>query len=401
MPGSLCPNEGTNARPSAKEFGLRDPMRREALYNLVWAVPVSKLARQFQLSDRGLAKLCHREGIPVPPRGYWAKLAAGHSVTQTPLPEPVAGRSPWISVAPKGSDYGAEGRAWLAKHTAAPPLDDAPSPHPEAPVHNHDVHVVAWRARSAVGNVRVRKRELQSAVHPTIARLLTDDREAWERQRSRYLGYHEKRQFAGAGPRRRLGLLNALLLALEKAGARADVADREGRAIIVTVGRMVVRCLLESTWMRTTRSTEREERLDFHVYAGGNSNASRFAWKERRGLVLESCLAEIATGILVAAELEQRDREWQYYNHLLRLRAEAFREQERQREKRRQEARDRLITDANHLRQADAIRSLVAAARRELNADSVEFGRWQCWALTEAEALDPIRSGGLVLAVPD
>lgn len=86
-------------------------MKREALYNLVWAVPVSKLARQFELSDRGLAKLCQREGIPVPPRGYWAKLAAGHSVTQTPLPEPVAGQSPWISVAPTGSDYGAEGRA--------------------------------------------------------------------------------------------------------------------------------------------------------------------------------------------------------------------------------------------------------------------------------------------------
>lgn len=386
---------------------MRDLMKREALYNLVWAVPVSQLARQFGLSDRGLAKLCQREEIPVPPRGYWAKLAAGHPVRQTPLPEPVPGQSEWISAAPTGSDFGADGRAWLAKRTAArkqagaPPFDDASCAGPEPPIHNHDVHVVAWRARSAIGNVRVRKRELQSAVHPTIARLLTDDREAWERQRSQYLGFHEKRQFAGAGPRRRLGLLNALLLALEKAGARADVSDREGRAIVVTVGRIAVRCRLESTWMRTTRNPEREERLDFHVYAGGNSYASRFAWKERRGLMLETCLAEIATGILVAAELKQRDSEWRDYNHLLRLRAEAFREQERQREKRRQEARDRLITDANHLRQADAIRSLVAAARRELNADSVEFGRWQCWALTEAEALDPVRSGGLVLEVPD
>jgi hypothetical protein len=263
------------------------------------------------------------------------------------------------------------------------------------------VHVVAWRALSAIGTVRVRKRELQATLHPTITRLLREDREALERQRSWYLGYDVKRSLTGAGPRRRLGLLNALFLALEKAGARADVSDEEGRAIVVTVGRMIVHCRMESTWMRTTRSPEREERLDFHVSAGGNSYSTRFTWKERRGLVLETCLAEIATGILVAAELEQRDREWQYYDDLLRLQAEAFRDQERQREKRRQEARDRLITDAKQLRQADAIRSLVAAARRKLNADSIEFARWQCWALTEANALDPVQSGRLTLTVPD
>lgn len=382
-------------------------MKREALYDLVWAVPVSKLARQFELSDRGLAKLCQREGIPVPPRGYWAKLAAGHPVRQAPLPEPMPGQSEWISAAPTGSAFGAEGRAWLAKRTAArkqagaPPFDDASCADPEPPIHNHDVHVVAWRARSAIGNVRVRKRELQATLHPTITRLLREDRGALERERSWYLGYDVKRPLTGAGPRRRLGLLNALFLALEKAGARADVSDQEGRAIVVTVGRMIVHCRMESTWMRTTRRPEREERLDFHVSAGGNSYSSRFTWKERRGLVLESCLPEIATGILVAAELEQRDREWQYYNDLLRLRAEAFREQERQREKRREEARDRLITDAKQLRQADAIRSLVAAARRELNADSIEFARWQCWALTEANALDPVQSGRLKLTVPD
>lgn len=252
-------------------------MKREALYNLVWAVPVSKLARQFELSDRGLAKLCQREGIPVPPRGYWAKLAAGHPVRQTPLPEPMPGQSEWISAAPTGSAFGAEGRAWLAKRTAArkqagaPPFDDASCADPEPPIHNHDVHVVAWRACSAIGNVRVRKRELQAALHPTITRLLREDRGALERERSWYLGYDVKRPLTGAGPRRRLGLLNALFLALEKAGARADVSDQEGRAIVVTVGRMIVHCRMESTWMRTTRRPEREERLDFHVSAGGNS----------------------------------------------------------------------------------------------------------------------------------
>jgi len=382
-------------------------LRREALYNLVWAVPVSKLARQFQLSDRGLAKLCQREGIPVPPRGYWAKLAAGHPVRQTPLPEPVPGQSEWISAAPTGSDVGAEGRAWLAKRTAprkqsgAPPIDDASRADPEPPRHNHDVHVVAWRACSAIANVRVRKRELQATLHPTITRLLREDREALERQRSWYLGYDVKRSLTGAGPRRRLGLLNALFLALEKAGARADVSDEEGRAIVVTVGRMIVNCRMESTWMRTTRNPEREERLDFHVSAGGNSYASRFTWKERRGLVLETCLAEIAVGILVAAELDQRDRQWRDYDELRKLRDEAIREQERQREKRRQDARDRLAAEAERLRQANGIRNLVATIRRECQPHDLALAGWQRWALAQADAIDPVRSGRLSFDVPD
>lgn len=379
---------------------MRDLMKREALYNLVWTIPVSKLARQFQLSDRGLAKFCHREGIPVPPRGYWAKLAAGHTVTQAPLPEPLAGQSEWVAVAPRGSDYGAEGRAWLAKRMPAIPPDEGPNPDPEPPAHNHDLHVHAWRARSAIGNVRIRKRELEATLHPTIARLLNEDREAWA-SRSLYSGYGAKRLLTGAGPHRRLGLLNALFLALEKAGARADVSDRDARTIAVTIGRAIVQCRLESTWMRTVRSPEREERLDFHVYAGSNSHTDRFIWKERRGLTLETWIGEIATGILVAAELEQRDREWRRYNDLLRLRAELFQEQERQREKRRQEARDRLIAEAAHLRQADDIRNLVAAARRGPDTDRIEFARWQSWALAQAASLDPVKSGRLVLIVPD
>lgn len=56
---------------------MRDLVARTTLYDLVWSVPVSRLAKQLQLSDRGLAKICAREDIPVPPRGYWAKLQYG------------------------------------------------------------------------------------------------------------------------------------------------------------------------------------------------------------------------------------------------------------------------------------------------------------------------------------
>lgn len=56
---------------------------RRELYDLVWSKPILKLAEEFGLSDRGLAKKCDRHRVPCPPRGYWAKLAAGKKVKQT------------------------------------------------------------------------------------------------------------------------------------------------------------------------------------------------------------------------------------------------------------------------------------------------------------------------------
>lgn len=61
-------------------------LTREELYALVWSEPTSKVAARYGISDRGLGKLCEREGIPVPPRGWWAKKAAGKRLEQPELP---------------------------------------------------------------------------------------------------------------------------------------------------------------------------------------------------------------------------------------------------------------------------------------------------------------------------
>ena len=64
----------------------RFTLTRQQLYDRVWATPVETLAHELGLSGRGLGKLCARLKIPVPPRGYWAKRAAGHRVSQPRLP---------------------------------------------------------------------------------------------------------------------------------------------------------------------------------------------------------------------------------------------------------------------------------------------------------------------------
>jgi len=62
-------------------------LRREELYEKVWSTPMQKLAREFGLSDVGLAKLCRRYQIPVPGRGYWRRPETGQTLARSPLPE--------------------------------------------------------------------------------------------------------------------------------------------------------------------------------------------------------------------------------------------------------------------------------------------------------------------------
>jgi hypothetical protein len=50
---------------------------RQPLYELVWTGPITTLAKTLPISDVGPAKACRRGAIPLPPRGYWARLNAG------------------------------------------------------------------------------------------------------------------------------------------------------------------------------------------------------------------------------------------------------------------------------------------------------------------------------------
>ena len=52
-------------------------LKRVDLYEQAWSIPMTKLAKQYQISDVGLAKICKKLKIPVPGRGYWAKKGKG------------------------------------------------------------------------------------------------------------------------------------------------------------------------------------------------------------------------------------------------------------------------------------------------------------------------------------
>lgn len=70
----------------------RFELTREDLYAQIWAEPMTKVAKRYGLSDRGLAKTCARMGIPVPGRGYWARVQSGQIPPQARLSTIKAGQ---------------------------------------------------------------------------------------------------------------------------------------------------------------------------------------------------------------------------------------------------------------------------------------------------------------------
>ena len=62
-------------------------MNRKDLYNLVWAKPLTTLAKEFSYSDNGIRKICKKHKIPIPKSGYWMKVKHNKKVTKIVLPK--------------------------------------------------------------------------------------------------------------------------------------------------------------------------------------------------------------------------------------------------------------------------------------------------------------------------
>lgn len=52
-------------------------IKRDELYEQVWAQPLTTLAASYGLSDVGLRKICKKLKIPLPGRGFWQRIGKG------------------------------------------------------------------------------------------------------------------------------------------------------------------------------------------------------------------------------------------------------------------------------------------------------------------------------------
>jgi len=59
---------------------------RDKLYEQVWGEPMRAVAKSYGVSDSYLARICRELGVPLPGRGYWAKVRAGKAPRKLKLP---------------------------------------------------------------------------------------------------------------------------------------------------------------------------------------------------------------------------------------------------------------------------------------------------------------------------
>jgi hypothetical protein len=88
-------NDG-RATGHPQPFAPKEWLRRLAAFIWEWmgeyfqaSQPMQKLAKEYGISDVGLAKVCKKLYVPLPGRGYWAKKAAGKTLERKPRLEPV------------------------------------------------------------------------------------------------------------------------------------------------------------------------------------------------------------------------------------------------------------------------------------------------------------------------
>jgi len=62
-------------------------IEREKLYELVWSKPMTDVAKDYDVSDKAIAKICGKLNVPVPGVGYWRKIEVGKNLPKQKFPD--------------------------------------------------------------------------------------------------------------------------------------------------------------------------------------------------------------------------------------------------------------------------------------------------------------------------
>ncbi|WP_326538483.1 hypothetical protein [Pseudorhodoferax sp.] len=361
-------------------------LTRQELYDLIWSQPRTTLATRLGLSDVALGKLCIREGIPAPPRGYWAKLEAGKGVARPTLPIRLPGQEPDVVVTPDAT-------SWRPVR-AGDPLP----PEPFFPERVEDQ--IAYAMKQVDPKFW---RQPLSNPHAALRKVLDGER----RRRARHLahGYSwERPLFDAKHFQRQLRIFNCLAHGLSVMHARCEVRgeSKEVRArethhyLTLTVDLHKVRMIFQFDGAeRLGVGADEHARVGDLVLVSGHVNDG-VRWIEDGSTALEQQLLDVMQTTLTRAE--ERLRRWaRRYRETLAELIEAARKKdeaaavERQRIAAEKDAvaeqarRDDLTAEAARWHQAAQIRAYIA----HLDAAGATDAEWRAWALQVADEMDP------------
>lgn len=355
---------------------------RDKLYSEVWTEPVTKVAKRYNVSDVAVAKACRKLRIPLPGRGYWARIAAGQKIKQTALPLlkdlPVVEhivREPRNAAKPEASPDPERDRIQELKVSgafASKRSEQSIIRHPLIRITRDafrgatiDSRGIAMGKSRAGFELRVTKPALPRALH-LAARLV----EVWESQGLTVTADRDK----------------GTLFHVFDEGVQVRISERvkQERTEIPNP---------KYSWERWNTTYHPTGELVVKLF----SSWPRGEWRDTVHRRLEEAVPDCIAGIMVAGLEMRRNTE--------RLRKE---EQERRRKteemhalKMQIEEEERKVAaleqEADSLRRTAAIRQYVdaylmsATIRGDLvNPESVA-GRWVIWAREQADRMDPLK----------
>lgn len=371
-------------------------LKREELYEQVWSRPLRDLARDYGLSDTGLAKICLRLKIPLPGRGYWAQRQAGRTSPRSPLP-------------PLGKDDQTEVK--VTKVTKEKPsifLTQALS------------EVEPLIAREALPENKIKVGSALVKPHPLVARTTQILRSAPDWRAGFALppawnGCLDIRVTPG-NTGRALRIMNALIKALEARGYGVSIDAQKKNATTVTLLGQTLEVKLEEVLKRSDHVQTAAEKKQLEKYPLSYapryefrptgkfalrirdwSGGKRYSQSDSDERLLEDCLNDfIADLVRVAAIKKARDLEWEERE---RKWAEDRRRQEEQEKLRREDAArlKALEEEALAWHRSNQIRAYVEAVREaaahrggDIQSDP-KLDSWISWALQQADNLDPLK----------
>jgi len=337
---------------------------------------------------RGLAKTCKRLEVPVPPRGYWAKLQAGKRVSQLPLPaaKPTTTTETVIH--------------------RTPPYRPGPPP--------RDPELQARIDAALLSCVPVRVRKSLSNPHSIIRGWMDEDRLARERPReSFYTPVHlsiTRTQTA----RRRLRVLNTIFREFERMGSSVRAQRREREPVIVKSATAELKFVLFEPMRRVRLPLTEKEKQDYwnkgrewkhetrpsgelvlriESYFGGGAKSE---WRDKPESPLEGQIDEVMKGLVtpmvLVEDLERQRRE----DQTRRWKMEQERA-ERERLRQIEAARWKHLLDlAAASRLAGEVREFLDKMERRIQSEPVDpslfekFAKWIGWARTTADQMDPM-----------
>lgn len=356
---------------------------------------MTKLSAQFKLSDVGLAKICNKYNIPRPPRGYWAKKAAGQRVKKIRLPN--LSSNELIEIRPNPfNDQSSDIPDELSNHIQT--------------IGDHGPITVPKALHNPLPLVR-QASELLEICQPDQFGIL-------ESSSKKCLDIRVSKN----NLRRALRIINALIKALSERGFEVQLKNGATRVNVLDEDlRFGI-----SEELVTKKVEPKNHDLNGH-YRFGHSrfdqvrvpsgrlcltihdvgywwgDKARKNWRDTKRKALEASLDSFVKGLVKLAvqkkEYERKEAEKEQRRLEMRRQAE---ERERQRAELKHSIQEekkkvsQLITDAENRQKSKTVQAFIIDVEKEYSEDNncyepaIDYKTWVKWAQDQADRLDPI-----------